>query len=234
MNLHLEQISTAPLKIVGRLVDASNATLQAVIQDSDPLIKVIYKPIAGEKPLWDFEDGNLASRELSAFIVSDEAGFQVVPFTILRDGPFGVGMVQQWIEIDNNVDIVEFGQSEDKQLKRLALFDAVINNTDRKFGHLLLDESGKLFGCDHGVTFHSEDKLRTVLWQWANEPFSQEEISLLKRAQLLLAGELGTLLAPLLTEVEILETARRVSDLLASGKFPLPNPDWPAVPWPAF
>ena len=105
MNLHLEQISTAPLKIVGRLVDASNATLQAVIEDSDPLIKVIYKPIAGEKPLWDFEDGNLASRELSAFIVSDEAGFQVVPFTILRDGPFGIGMVQQWIEIDNKVDI---------------------------------------------------------------------------------------------------------------------------------
>ena len=121
MNLHLEQISTAPLKIVGRLVDASNATLQAVIEDSDPLIKVIYKPIAGEKPLWDFEDGNLASRELSAFIVSDEAGFQVVPFTILRDGPFGTGMVQQWIEIDNKVDIVEFGQSEDKQLRRLAL-----------------------------------------------------------------------------------------------------------------
>ncbi len=180
MNLHSEQISTAPLKIVGRLVDASNATLQAVIEDSDPLIKVIYKPIAGEKPLWDFEDGNLASRELSAFIVSDEAGFQVVPFTILRDGPFGTGMVQQWIEIDNKVDIVEFGQSEDKQLRRLALFDAVINNTDRKFGHLLLDNSGKLFGCDHGVAFHKEDKLRTVLWQFAGQDFDQEEIDLLK------------------------------------------------------
>jgi len=145
MNLQWEKISASPLKIIGRLVDASNATLQAVIENSDPLIKVIYKPIAGERPLWDFEDGNLASRELSAFIVSDVAGFEIVPFTTLRDGPFGMGMVQQWIEVDNKVDVIEFGQSDDKQLKRLALFDAVINNTDRKFGHLLLDQSGKLY-----------------------------------------------------------------------------------------
>jgi hypothetical protein len=179
MNLQWERISASPLKIIGRLVDASNATLQAVIEDSDPLIKVIYKPIAGERPLWDFEDGNLASRELSAFIVSDVAGFEIVPFTTLRDGPFGMGMVQQWIEVDNEVDVIEFGQSDDEQLKRLALFDAVINNTDRKFGHLLLDQSGKLYGCDHGVAFHKENKLRTVLWQFAGINFDHDEIHLL-------------------------------------------------------
>ena len=106
MNLQWEKISASPLKIIGRLVDASNATLQGVIEDSDPLIKVIYKPIAGERPLWDFEDGNLASRELSAFIVSDVAGFEIVPFTTLRDGPFGMGMVQQWIEVDNKVEVI--------------------------------------------------------------------------------------------------------------------------------
>ena len=229
MNLQSKEISTAPLKIVGRLVDASNATLQAVIQDSDPLVKVIYKPIAGEKPLWDFEDGNLASRELSAFIVSDEAGFQVVPFTILRDGPFGIGMVQQWIEINNKVDIVEFGQSEDKQLKRLALFDAVINNTDRKFGHLLLDDSGKLFGCDHGVAFHKEDKLRTVLWQFAGQDFDQEEIDLLKT---LLKTDWHEKLSDYLTADEIQALNVRIQKLFNQRKFPEPSLTWPAVPWP--
>jgi uncharacterized repeat protein (TIGR03843 family) len=116
----------------------------------------------------------------------------------------------------------------------MALFDAIINNTDRKIGHLLPVDDESVFGCDHGVTFHSDDKLRTVLWQWADEPFTPEEIDLLRTAQLELAGHLGELLAPLLTELEIAQTARRVSELLHSGRFPLPNPDWPAVPWPAF
>jgi len=229
MSSELEKISAAGLKIVGRLVDASNATLQAIIEESDPAIKVIYKPIAGEKPLWDFEDGNLASRELAAFIVSDSGGFDVVPFTILRDGPFGLGMVQQWIEIDSNVDIVEFGQSGDKQLKRLALFDAVINNTDRKFGHLLLDNSGKLYGCDHGVAFHKEDKLRTVLWQFAGQDFDQEEIDLLDT---LFKIDWNDKLSNFLTNDEIQALYMRIEKLIHQRKFPEPSPSWPAVPWP--
>ena len=229
MSSESEKISAAGLKIVGRLVDASNATLQAIIEESDPAIKVIYKPIAGEKPLWDFEDGNLASRELAAFIVSDSGGFDVVPFTILRDGPFGLGMVQQWIEIDSNVDIVEFGQSGDKQLKRLALFDAVINNTDRKFGHLLLDNSGKLYGCDHGVAFHKEDKLRTVLWQFAGQDFDQEEIDLLDT---LVKIDWNDKLSNFLTNDEIQALNMRIEKLIHQRKFPEPSPSWPAVPWP--
>lgn len=229
MNLQWEKISASPLKIIGRLVDASNATLQAVIEDSDPLIKVIYKPIAGERPLWDFEDGNLASRELSAFIVSDVAGFEIVPFTTLRDGPFGMGMVQQWIEVDNKVDVIEFGQSENPQLKRLALFDAVINNTDRKFGHLLLDQSGKLYGCDHGVAFHKENKLRTVLWQFAGINFDQDEINLLGA---LLKIDWREKLSSYITDEEIQALYVRIQNLISDGKFPEPSQNWPAVPWP--
>lgn len=229
MNLQWEKISASPLKIIGRLVDASNATLQAVIEDSDPLIKVIYKPIAGERPLWDFEDGNLASRELSAFIVSDVAGFDIVPFTTLRDGPFGMGMVQQWIEVDNKVDVIEFGQSENPQLKRLALFDAVINNTDRKFGHLLLDQSGKLYGCDHGVAFHKENKLRTVLWQFAGMNFDKDEIHLL---DFLLKIDWREKLSAYITAEEIQAFYVRIQNLISDGKFPEPSQNWPAVPWP--
>lgn len=229
MNLQWEKISASPLKIIGRLVDASNATLQAVIEDSDPLIKVIYKPIAGERPLWDFEDGNLASRELSAFIVSDVAGFEIVPFTTLRDGPFGMGMVQQWIEVDNKVDVIEFGQSENPQLKRLALFDAVINNTDRKFGHLLLEQSGKLYGCDHGVAFHKENKLRTVLWQFAGINFDQDEINLLGA---LLKIDWREKLSTYITDEEIQALYIRIQNLISDGKFPEPSQNWPAVPWP--
>lgn len=229
MNLQWEKISAYPLKIIGRLVDASNATLQAVIEDSDPLIKVIYKPIAGERPLWDFEDGNLASRELSAFIVSDVAGFEIVPFTTLRDGPFGMGMVQQWIEVDNKVDVIEFGQSENPQLKRLALFDAVINNTDRKFGHLLLEQSGKLYGCDHGVAFHKENKLRTVLWQFAGINFDQDEINLLGA---LLKIDWREKLSSYITDEEIQALYVRIQNLISDGKFPEPSQNWPAVPWP--
>ena len=229
MNLQWEKISASPLKIIGRLVDASNATLQAVIEDSDPLIKVIYKPIAGERPLWDFEDGNLASRELSAFIVSDVAGFEIVPFTTLRDGPFGMGMVQQWIEVDNKIDVIEFGQSENPQLKRLALFDAVINNTDRKFGHLLLEQSGKLYGCDHGVAFHKENKLRTVLWQFAGINFDQDEINLLGA---LLKIDWREKLSTYITDEEIQALYVRIQNLISDGKFPEPSQNWPAVPWP--
>jgi hypothetical protein len=222
------------LHVTGRLVDASNATLYATATFEDRELVCIYKPIAGERPLWDFSDGCLAHREYAAYLVSDYLGFNLVPLTILRDGPYGLGMVQQWVDIDESIDLAKFFSSDHPQLRSMALFDAIINNTDRKIGHLLPLDEKTLFGCDHGVTFHTDDKLRTVLWQWADEPFTPEEITLLEKAQISLAGELGQLLAPLLTVQEILETARRVAELLSSGTFPLPNPDWPAVPWPAF
>jgi uncharacterized repeat protein (TIGR03843 family) len=222
------------LVVTGRLVDASNATLHANATLEDQSVTCIYKPIAGERPLWDFADGCLAHREYASYLLSHHLGFDLVPLTMLRDGPYGVGMVQQWIDIDETIDLATFFSTDHPQLRSMALFDAIINNTDRKIGHLLPVNKQRLFGCDHGVTFHAEDKLRTVLWQWANEPFSDAEILLLHNAQSKLAGQLGNMLAPLLTQIEIEKTAHRVSRLLNEGTFPLPNPDWPAVPWPAF
>lgn len=227
-------LSQGELQVTGRLVDASNATLYATATHQDQSITCIYKPIAGERPLWDFSDGCLAHREYAAYLVSSYLDFNLVPLTILRDGPYGFGMVQQWVDIDESTDLGKFFATDHPQLRSMALFDAIINNTDRKIGHLLPVDGETVFGCDHGVTFHVDDKLRTVLWQWADEPFTSGEIALLKKAQSSLSGELGQLLTPLLTEQEIAQTMRRVADLLSSGTFPLPNPDWPAVPWPAF
>ena len=217
------------LMVVGRLVDASNATLLANVEGSDPLIKVIYKPIAGERPLWDFPDGNLANREYAAYLLSDLAEFNIVPYTVLREGPFGFGMVQEWIKIDENIDVVEFGQSFDHQLRKLALFDAIINNTDRKFGHLLIDENGVLKGCDHGVAFHSEDKLRTVLWQFSEKPFLPEELTLLNDVKSI---NLEQVFSNYLTKEEIAAILIRTDNLISNAKFPEPSDSWPAVPWP--
>jgi hypothetical protein len=222
------------LQVTGRLVDASNATLYATATRGAHSLVCIYKPIAGERPLWDFPDGCLAHREYAAFVVSEFLGLNLVPLTILRDGPYGPGMVQQWIDIDEGIDLSQFFSTDHPRLRAMALFDAIINNTDRKIGHLLPLDQERVLGCDHGVTFHSDDKLRTVLWQWAGESFNADEIKVLEIARTQINADLGDLLAPLLTEIEIRQIERRVTDLLNSGTFPLPNPDWPAVPWPAF
>jgi hypothetical protein len=224
-----EKISSGEIVVVGRLVDASNATLLANIKDSDPKIEIIYKPVAGERPLWDFPDGDLASREYSAFLLSLMAGFNLVPLTVLRDGPFGRGMVQEWIDIDETVDVVEYGQSDDDQLRKLALFDAVINNADRKFGHLLLDNQGILKGCDHGISFHTEDKLRTVIWQFSSLQFNAEEIILLNRV---IDLNLEQIFSSYLTPDEISALRQRVGVLLSTRMFPEPSQSRPAVPWP--
>ena len=224
-----EIISSGEIVVVGRLVDASNATLLANIKDSDPKIEIIYKPIAGERPLWDFPDGDLASREYSAFLLSLMAGFNLVPLTVLRDGPFGHGMVQEWIDIDETVDVVEYGQSNDDQLRKLALFDSVINNADRKFGHLLLDKQGVLKGCDHGISFHTEDKLRTVIWQFSSLQFNSEETILLNKV---IDLNLEQIFNEYLTASEINALRQRVDELLSTGMFPEPSQIRPAVPWP--
>ena len=229
MNTSSETLSIGDIKVIGRLIDASNATLMGEIVSPNSSIKVIYKPIAGEKPLWDFQDGNLAFREYCAFLVSDLSGFNIVPATILRDGPFGLGMVQQWIEIDRTVDVVEFGQSEDRQLRKLALFDSIINNTDRKYGHLLIDSDKKLFGCDHGVSFHSQNKLRTVIWQFAGQKFTTEEMALLERTR---EVDFNGVFENYLTDIEVSAFLDRINALIASGTFPFPSDEWPAIPWP--
>lgn len=221
------------LTVSGRLVDASNATLFAQCDFGGEIIDVIYKPIAGERPLWDFPDGNLAHREFAAYLVSSLSQWNIVPPTVLRDGPFGRGMVQQWIEIDESVDLALFYREDNPALRSMALFDAVINNTDRKIGHLLPAKNDSLFGCDHGVTFHEEDKLRTVLWQWAGMTLTKIEIAQLK--DLLVSIENSRReFEELITVAEIQAMQSRIMRLINEGVFPEPSEDWPAVPWPPF
>jgi uncharacterized repeat protein (TIGR03843 family) len=222
------------LVVTGRLIDASNATLLAESTFGDQSIKCIYKPIAGERPLWDFPDGNLAQREFAAYLISEYLQMHIVPLTILRDGPFGQGMVQEWIDIDVEVDLAEFFSQDDPQLRKMALFDAVINNTDRKIGHLLPHPEGKLYGCDHGVTFHYEYKLRTVLWQWAGSDLSKEELNSLESLQEILESDESALLQSLITPVEVVALKSRIQELIKMRCFPLPSTEWPAIPWPAF
>jgi len=221
------------LSIEGRLVDASNATLYCAVSDGDVTAACVYKPVAGERPLWDFPDGTLAEREVAAYEVSARLGWRIVPPTVYRDGPAGPGMVQLWIDEDELIDVVRMIRGGDSAaLRRVAVFDAVINNADRKGGHLLPVAEGHVYGVDHGVTFHVEDKLRTVLWQWAGEPLPAEAIDALVDLRGTLDRDLGDRLHELLTTREVRRTIRRVDDLLAIGRHPEPSGDWPAVPWP--
>lgn len=225
-------LSQGELVVTGRLIDASNATLLASITIDDQSIDAIYKPIAGERPLWDFPDGDLANREYAAYLVSEFLGLSLVPLTILRDGPYGVGMVQEWIDIDENIDLGAFFSTDNPHLRSMALFDAIINNTDRKIGHLLPTASSALYGCDHGVTFHVEDKLRTVLWQWAGDLLTDTELSLLHKLAVGLDSELDMSSHLTLSEIDALKS--RIFRLMTEAKMPQPNPNWPAIPWPAF
>lgn len=228
-----EHLMKGEIRVTGRLVDASNATLFGTCTYRESVREIIYKPIAGERPLWDFSSGNLASREYAAYILSELAGWNVVPVTVMRDGPFGEGMIQEWIEIDESIDLAEFYRSDDVQLRKLALFDAVVNNTDRKIGHLLPEHGGTLFGCDHGVTFHEEDKLRTVLWQWAEKALTAAEKSSLAHLLAQLQENKSKFLT-LISEVEFAALLYRIERLLEAGIFPSPSEDWPAIPWPPF
>jgi hypothetical protein len=228
MNDDDDRLSQGELAITHRLVDASNATLFGEIADYGP---VIYKPIAGERPLWDFPDGTLADREVAAFKISQYLGLGIVPPTVMRDGPFGHGMVQRWIEIDETLDVINVAQGDDHRIRRLALFDCLINNTDRKFGHILIDRSGSIYGCDHGVTFHHEDKLRTVIWQFAGKEFSDEEFKILDQLTEH-QNEIREILTPHLSKLEIDSFIERVRKLQRDSSFPQPSSQWPAIPWP--
>ena len=234
----LVDMNNAALTVTGRLIDASNATLYAMCtikdQSGEREFACIYKPIAGERPLWDFPDGTLANREYLTFLISHWLEMDLIPPTILRDGPYGTGMVQKWIEIDPQVDLMDFYATNDLRLRKMALLDLIINNTDRKIGHLIPTASGHLYGCDHGVTFHVDDKLRTVLWQWAGEKFTAEELSLLDQAKDLLATSKREIVESLIEIDEIEATIERIDRSLGLGEFPQPSQDWPAVPWPPF
>jgi hypothetical protein len=231
----IEALRTGELTVEGRLVDASNATLYCSLVAGAETCAVVYKPIRGERPLWDFPDGTLAYREVAAYAVSVATGWDVVPPTVLRGGPHGDGMVQLWVDVDPEVDLVELVSTDHPALRRMALFDAVVNNADRKGGHLLPVPGGHVYGVDHGVTFAVEPKLRTVLWGWRGRRFADEEVAVLAALRDdLRDGPLREELDALLTVPEVEATVGRVDRLLATRRFPYPSPDWPAVPWPPF
>ncbi|MEA9985640.1 SCO1664 family protein [Subtercola sp. RTI3] len=245
------------LDITGRITTASNGTFLAQLGDVD----VVYKPISGERPLWDFPSGNLANREVAAYLVSEAFGWNVVPRTWLRDGPFGEGMVQLWQEADPEQEAVDLvaldavpevgwrhvfeGRDEDDHpvalihedsvaLRRMAVFDIVVNNADRKGYHILAMPDGHRHGVDHGLTFHVEHKLRTVLWGWLGDDLEPDEVAGVERVREGLAGDLGARLAELISPVELLALGRRCDRLLANPRFPAPRGQMPAMPWPLF
>lgn len=229
----LELLTNGKLEVEGRLVEASNATLYCTVRLNGAEAACVYKPVAGERPLWDFPPGTLAGREVAAYAVSRAAGWPVVPPTVYREGPFGPGMCQLWIDADDTVDLIALARrTNHRQLRDMAVFDAVVNNADRKIGHLLPTGDGQLYGCDHGVCFSEEYKLRTVLWQWRGRPLTSQAIEALRRVRAAFEdgglAELGRFLSP----GEIHATLKRVEMLLKHRVHPYPSEEWPAVPWP--
>ena len=255
----LRLLRLGDFELEGRLVDASNTTLRGFLTLDGMTTRCVYKPVRGERPLWDFPDGTLAGREVAAYLVSRATGWGLVPPTVLRDGPLGPGACQLWIdEADGVSQLVGFvpadalpagwlriaaardgdgtpyllAHADDPRLARMAVLDAVLNNADRKGGHVLVGAGDRVYGVDHGVCFHVEDKLRTVLWGWVGGPLPAEVTPALSRLASLLDGELGADLASHLTVAEVAAVAGRTRRLLAGGRFPSPSEDWPAVPWP--
>jgi uncharacterized repeat protein (TIGR03843 family) len=222
------------IDLEGRLLDASNVTLVGTVRTAELAGECVYKPVAGERPLWDFPDGTLAGREISAALVSEATGWRIVPPTVLRDGPFGVGMVQLWIDGDDSVDLAAFVRRDLPALRRMAVFDAVVNNADRKGGHIIPTADGHVYGVDHGICFSVEPKLRTLLWRWAGKPLTAEAVEVLERLADDLLGDLGEHLHEHLTRREVRRTQQRVAELLRTGRHPEPGGDWPALPWPPF
>jgi uncharacterized repeat protein (TIGR03843 family) len=246
------------LTVEGRLTEASNATLYCRVELDGEALACVYKPVAGERPLRDFPDGTLASRELAAYAVSEAAGWHIVPRTVERDGPYGRGMCQQWIDdtdLSAVVTVLKDLRSQETgdwcpvlavqlsdgsegvlahrdgpALRRIALFDAVVNNADRKGGHLLPIADGTVLGIDHGLTFHAEDKLRTLLWGFADRELDAQERAELEK--LLGNEELAARLAELLSPEELAAFRERIEDLLEIGALPGPDGRMRPVPWP--
>ncbi|MFI9581823.1 SCO1664 family protein [Streptomyces sp. NPDC052236] len=253
-------LTEGQLAVRGRIREASNAVLYCSASYEGEEVHCVYKPVAGERPLWDFPDGTLAQREVAAYELSEALGWGLVPPTVLRDGPYGEGMVQLWIETDPEASLLALVETEepeegwkaigfaevgegrtallvhadDERLRRLAVLDAVINNGDRKGGHLLPTAAGRLYAIDHGVTFNVADKLRTLLWGWAGERLPGEATEALTAltASLVAGGPLATRLGELLTLAEVEAVRGRVKALLESGRYPVPSGEWPSIPWP--
>ena len=230
----LQVLSSGTIELKGQFVWGSNFTFLVQVTQGDETQPAVYKPARGERPLWDFPEGTLAQREVAAYVVSRALGWHLVPPTVLRpDGPAGAGSLQLFVDADPERHYFTFTEAEKQRLRPVAVFDLLINNADRKGGHVLLGESEHLWLIDHGVCFHAEDKLRTVIWDFVGEPIPRELLAALRRLRQALLDddalrtELGGLLAA--EEVEALQA--RADRLLRLKRFPPPGADRP-YPWP--
>lgn len=252
-------LTQGDLEVEGRLWDSSNAAVRVLCTGSDTSVRAVYKPLRGERPLWDFPSATLGRREVATAVVDAALGWGIVPDTVWRDsGPLGPGSLQAWIDADASrppVDVIDSQEAtapwiviaegegghgdhvclvheDSAHLRRIALLDAIVNNADRKGGHVLRSADGRVLGIDHGLTFHVENKLRTVLWGWAGQPIDDGDyVDLVNLAEGWSATE--EQLEPLLTRAEIGAARERLDELLAAREFPGPEGNWPALPWPA-
>lgn len=252
------RLGEGELEITGRLLQASNATFLTRLRTDDLDVPCVYKPTEGERPLWDFPLRTLGRREVAAYEVSRAGGFDCVPVTVFVDGPLGPGSLQLWVESEDDavaelVDLVpsrslpregwfpcvEGLDADDSAvtvihadhpgLRRLAVFDVLVNNADRKGGHILASE-GHVFGVDHGISFHTDHKLRTLLWGWAGSELTEPERACVRSAR----DQAPQVLAGLLDEAEVEALVRRADLLLHRNRMPRPRGQWPSIPWPPF
>lgn len=259
-------LTDGELTVVGRIVHASNATLVCDAGLGETTVRCVYKPIRGERPLWDFPDGTLAGREVASFLIDEALGWGVVPLTVLRDGPYGPGMVQRWIDTRESaedeserldlVDLCPAGavaegwlpilrardlggdevvlvHADDPRLQRMAVLDVVLNNADRKGGHVLEGLDGNIYGVDHGICLHQHDKLRTVLWGWSGEPVDPGLLTDLDKLLRRFDDGFADELREYITDGEVRALQRRITALLEHPVMPHPRGDR-RIPWPAF
>lgn len=217
------------LKLKGQFALGSNYTFLVEVQYQNETYPAVYKPMRGEQPLWDFPENSLAHREVAAYLLSESLGFHFVPFTILREkGPYGAGSLQQFIDYDPEYHYFNFKDSDKQLLKPVVLFDLLVNNADRKGSHVFFENNThKLFAIDHGICFHEDDKLRTVLWDFGGQQIPEDLASRLSLSPGLLS-ELRQHLSP--REIEAL--CRRAESILKRGIFPRQPRDRRATPWP--
>jgi hypothetical protein len=231
----LSLLQNGRMDIEGLVPWSSNYTFLVTIRDGSRKTPAIYKPSRGERPLWDFPDGTLAKREVASYLVSAALGWPNIPPSVLRDGPEGEGVVQLFIETVDDQHFFTLRGAHRDEMKRIAAFDAVVNNTDRKGGHVLLGKDGCIWCIDHGVTFHEYPKLRTVIWDFTDQRVPDDILkdlcSLQSRLKRPDDGLMGSLV-PLISRREVKALRERIDELIERGTYPTPPEDWPPVPWP--
>jgi uncharacterized repeat protein (TIGR03843 family) len=225
-------LAQGELELLGRIPWASNATVLVKVRHDGLEGLAVYKPVRGERPLWDFPDGTLYRREVAAYLVSEQLGWRLVPPTLARDGPLGVGSLQLYVDADPQVTAFELLAADDPSLPRIAAFDVVTNNADRKAGHCLAGQGGQIWAIDHGLCFHVEAKLRTVLWDLAGVRLEEPVLADLEAlATATSRGPLRARLRELLSPEEVAAVARRARSLAGAGRLPAPR-GGRAYPWP--